>query len=371
MNILHLSPVKNWGGGGNHIENLCHELSISNPGIKNIIVIAKNGKFHERLEKSNFKFSTVSLSFNLDPRAIWKFIRLCKREKIDLVHLHGSTALTIAVIASRLAKLPPFVFSKKTIFPIKNRKQTLYKYNHPHIKKILCVSEAAKEVTEKAIRDKNKLVTIYHGTRIDNKSSETPFLLREKLNIPPGNKIVGHIGNHIPAKDLNCWLNAIDHLYNLNERKQISFVQFGSFSNETVLLKEKIKMLGLNKCVHLMGYMENASNFMGQFDIFTISSKSEGLPQVIYEAAWHKTPVIATNVGGIPEFIESNYNGLLSAREDDLTLAQNIEKLLDDPGLGILFAERSYNKLKPPFTAEAMAQSTLQVYRQVLENKKK
>src|SRR5690606_5656034 len=270
--------------------------------------------------------------------------------------------------ATKMAHLPPFVFSKKTVFPIKSRKQTLYKYNHRQIKKILCVSEAAKKVMEAAIQDKTKLITIYHGTRLDNKSTQTPYNLRERLNIPAGNKIVGHIGNHIPAKDLETWILAIDHLYHLIGKKDVSFVQFGSFSNATPGFKKKIKDLGLEDVVHFMGFEEHASNFMGQFDIFTISSKSEGLPQVIYEAAWHKTPVVATNVGGIPEFIESNYNGLLSEREDALSLAKNIAKLLDDPQLGSLYAERSHNKLKPLFTAEAMANATLQVYRQVLES---
>ncbi len=368
MNILHFSPVKNWGGGGNHIENLCFELSKSNPEVNNIVVVAKNGRFHERLEKSRFKYSTVPLAFNLDPRAIWKLIRLCRHENIDLVHLHGSTSLTLAIIASRLAKLPPFIFSKKTMFPIKKRKQTLYKYNHPQIKKILCVSEAAKKITEEAIIDRTKLITIYHGTRIDNKSAVTPFYLRNKLNIPVENKIVGHIGNHIPAKDLQTWISAIDLLYNKREKRQTTYIQFGSFSKDTEFLKQKVMQLGLQDVVHFMGYTENASNFMAQFDLFTISSKSEGLPQVIYEAAWHNVPVVATNVGGIPEFIESNYNGLLSEREDALTLAKNIEKLLDHPSMGKLFAERSYNKLKPPFTAEAMARATLNIYREVLEN---
>src|SRR5690606_36169665 len=156
---------------------------------------------------------------------------------------------------------------------------------------ILCVSGAAKKVTEKAIVDKEKLITIYHGTRIDNKSNQTPFNLREKLNIPAENKIVGHRGNHIPAKDINTLIHAIDHLYNIKNRKDITFVQFGSFSDETPRLKEKIAKSGLGSHVYFMGYIDNASNFIGQFDLLAISSKSEGLPQVVYEAAWHKTPV--------------------------------------------------------------------------------
>src|SRR5690606_37958844 len=213
--------------GGNHIENLCYELSKSNPEVRNIIVVAKNGRFEERLEKSNFHYATIPLAFNLDPRAIWKFIKLCKQEKIDLVHLHGSTSLTLAIIASNLAKLPPFVFSKKTIFPIKNRKQTLYKYNHPQIKKILCVSEAVKKVAERAIKEKEKLITIYHGTRIDNKSTKTDYALRGRLNEPAAIKIVGHIGNQIPAIYLNTLVDVIAYLINIKKRKDIIFVQFG------------------------------------------------------------------------------------------------------------------------------------------------
>ncbi len=366
MNILHLSAVKNWGGGGNHIENLCYELSLSNPEVHNIIVVAKGGQFHQRLKSSNFNFETIPLSMNLDPRALLKFIRLCRKHQIDLVHLHGSTSLTLAVIATKLSSLPPFIFSKKTTFPIKERKQTLYKYNHPQIKKILCVSEGASKVAEKAVKDKSKLKTIYHGTRLDNKSTETPFLLRKKFNIPEDSRIVGHIGNHIKAKDLETWISAIDHLVNKLNYQNISFVQIGTFSKQTPLLFEMLKTFNLEEKVFFTGYLPNASNFLPQMDLLSISSQSEGLPQVIYEAAWHKVPAAGTDVGGIPEFISHNTNGLLSPKKDAAKLAENIAVLLANPDLGKTFAAKSHIKLQPQFTAEYMARQTLEVYREVL-----
>lgn len=369
MNILHLSAVKNWGGGGNHIENLCYELSRSYPEVNNMIVVAKGGQFHDRLKNGWIPYATLPMAMNLDPRALLKFIRLCRKHKIDLVHLHGSTSLSLAVIATKLASLPPFIFSKKTIFPIKERKQTLYKYNHPQIKKILCVSEGAKRVAEKAILDKEKLKTIYHGTRIDNKSKVTPFRLREKFHIPQDHMIVGHIGNHIKAKDLETWIRAINHLINNLEKKNLSFIQIGTFSKITPSIQKMITDFDLERQVHLAGYLPDASNFLPQLDILVISSVSEGLPQVIYEAAWHKIPVAATEVGGIPEFISHNYNGLLSPKKDAKKLAENIAVLLQDPKLGKTFAKRSYEKLQPQFTAEYMARETLNQYREVLKKK--
>lgn len=362
MNILQLSAVKNWGGGGNHIENLCYELSKSSPGVKNFIVVANNGQFHERLKKTNFHYYTVPMSFRLDPRAVYDLIRICRKEKIDLIHIHGSTSLTLAVIAGYFTKLPPCIFSKKTSFPIKNRKRTLFKYNHPNIKKILCVSEKSKEIARPAIQDEGKLVTIYHGTRLDHKSTRTPYKLKEHFQIGSDKKIIGHIGNHIKAKDLYTWISTIDHLVSRKKNRELVFVQIGTFTTETAGIKKRLQELGLQERVYLMGYLPDASNFMSQFDVLMVSSKSEGLPQVIYEAAYHKVPVVSTNVGGIPEFIEDGYNGFLSDQGDAVALAENIERLLQDKEQAENFALRSYVKLIPRFTSAFMAQATLKEY---------
>lgn len=367
MNILHLSAVKNWGGGGNHIENLCYELSKSNPEVKNHIVVAEGGQFHERLKKSDHSFSTLPMAFKLDPRAIFKFIRLCKQYKIDIVHIHGSTSLTLAIIACRIAGLPPYIFSKKTSFPIKNRKRTLYKYNHPNIKKILCVSETTQSVSAASITDQAKLKVIYHGTRIDNKGTDTPFLLREKFDIASSRKIIGNIGNHVKPKDLETWINTIGTIVHKHKIRNLAFVQIGSFTAFTPALQEKIKEQNLEEYIHFLGYCDKASNFMQQFDIFLMTSQSEGLPQVIYEAFYHHIPVVSTNVGGIPEIIDHGVNGFLSPPKDHESLALNLLELLNNEEMAAKFRKISYDKLIPGFTAENMAKETLKQYEKALD----
>ncbi len=368
MYILHVSAVTNWGGGENHIENLCFELKESHPEIKNTILCARNTPFHERLKKSDLNFITAPLKIKIDPRFFLKIGAFCKKEKVDLIHIHEPSALFACILADKLYNLPPFVFSKKTSFPIKQRKKTLYKYNYSKIKKILCVSEETKRVAEKAIANHNKLITIYHGTNLKTKSIETPFLLREKYEIPSDKKVIGSIANHIKAKHLDTWIDVVDTIINKEKKTDYIFVQIGTFSERTEALLDRVKALNLEKHMIFLGYTPNASNFLPQFDISLITSQSEGIPQFIYESMYHKVPVISTNVGGIPEAIEHDINGLLAPVYDSKTLTDHIITLSKDPQLQEEFIQKSYEKLMKNFTTSAMAKQTLEVYKTILDD---
>src|SRR5690606_7230948 len=170
-------------------------------------------------------------------RFILKIGSLCKKKKIDLIHIHDTTALSLAVMADHIYDLPPFVFSKKTSFPIRNRKQTLFKYNYHKIRSILCVSNITLNVTSPSIEDPSRLKVVYHGTRLDNKSESTPFLLREKLNLPSEAKIIVIIANHIWAKQLETLIGVSDILINQQNLTDYYFVQIGSYSGRTEDLK--------------------------------------------------------------------------------------------------------------------------------------
>lgn len=369
LNILHLSATKSWGGGGNHIENLCYELSHSNPEVTNIIVVAADGQFHERLKEGNFLFYTLPLSFKMDPRAIVKFLFLTKKEKIDIVHIHGSTSLSLAVIAAHLRKLPPFILSKKTSFPIQQRKRTLYKYNHSNIRKILCVSDITKEISSENISDKNKLTTIYHGTRIDNKSTETPFRLREKLNIDSNSYIIGNIANHIWPKNLETFIEVANTIVNHQRKRNFHFVQMGIFSRETDRLRSLVEQYDLGENFSFLGFIPDASNFIPQFDVSVITSESEGIPQVIYESFYHEVPVISTDVGGISEAIEHEVNGLLTKVFDFKGISRQILRLIGDDQLKKKFTDRSKKKLFEKFTSTEMARQTLSEYKKIINGR--
>ncbi|MFV8369295.1 glycosyltransferase family 4 protein [Flavobacterium sp. LB2R40] len=366
MTILHISAVKSWGGGENHIETLCYELKQSNPEIKNIVLCVENTLFHERLNKTQIEFQTAPLAYNIDLRFSLKIINLCKTKKVDIIHIHDPSAIALTIIADKFANLPPFLFSKKTSFPIKNKKLTLYKYNYSKIKKYLCVSDETRRITLQSIKDRDKVITVYQGTSVTNKSTATDFLLREKFAIDASKKIVGTIGNHIRAKNLETLIETVNIIVNVKKRTDIIFVQIGSFTERTEDLLTKIKELKLENYIHFLGYVPSASNFIPQFDALLMTSQSEGIPEVIFESFYHKKPVISTNVGGIPEIIQEGINGLLTPKEDFEMLSEKIIYLFNNKELERKFVTLSYEKLISSYTASVMAQKTLKEYQAIL-----
>ena len=369
MKILQLSAIHDWGGGGLHIENLCHELSKMAPEVKNTIMVAAGGEFHKRLADGKIAHATLPLGFNFDPRAVHKIISSCKKEKYDLIHLHGATSLALAVIADHFFELPPFVFSKKTSFPIQNRKRTRYKYNHRKLKKILCVSEATKAICRAGLDRPKRFEVVYHGTRIDNKSEKTPFSLRGKLQLPKETILIGNIANHMPAKDLLTFVKTAHFLISEKSRTDVHFVQIGKFDRNSAKIFQLVKQLKIEKFLTFLNFLPEASNFIPQLDVMLITSENEGVPQVIYESFFHEVPVVSTRAGGIPEVITNKKNGLLADVGDYKALAENLLFLIENRQLIPTFAEVSKNQLLKEFTSEIMAKKTLDIYKKVLHEK--
>lgn len=362
LRILHISATKSWGGGENHLENLCHELW-EFPEVTNYILCAKEGLLHQRLKTGKIPFYTSPLAHKMDPRFFLKIGVLCKKNSINLIHIHDTTALSLTVMADYFYELPPFIFSKKTSFPIKQRRQTLFKYNYPKIKAILCVSEKTREITAKSIQNTEKLKVVFHGTRLGNSYKETHIDLKKQFNLGAQVKIIGNIANHIRAKHLEAFIEVADLLINGEGRKDLFFVQVGRFSNRTQALKNLIKEKKLEQHVKLLGFIPEASQLLPQFDVSLVTSQSEGIPQFIYESFFHEVPIVSTNVGGIPEIIAHRTNGLLADKYDYHTLAQHIVTLSEDTSLQKEFTKTSRRILIEGFTTQKMALQTLEAYK--------
>jgi L-malate glycosyltransferase len=102
-------------------------------------------------------------------------------------------------------------------------------------------------------------------------------------------------------------------------------------------------------------------------DAFVLPSYSESFPMTVLEAMACQVPVIATDVGGIPEMIDSNRNGLLFQPGDPRSLATNLLKILGDRKFASRLAENARAKVSAELSATKMASSTAEMYRRVLE----
>jgi glycosyltransferase involved in cell wall biosynthesis len=111
-----------------------------------------------------------------------------------------------------------------------------------------------------------------------------------------------------------------------------------------------------------MSKVLNASQYLHAFDIYTLPSVKEGFPYAILEAMQAGLPIVATKVGGIPEMIEDQSNGILVQSADSDALAQAIIALLKNKSLAEKFGCQAKNDFENSFSLEKMIKQTENVY---------
>jgi glycosyltransferase involved in cell wall biosynthesis len=130
-------------------------------------------------------------------------------------------------------------------------------------------------------------------------------------------------------------------------------------------LERQIKDYHLEKHVLLAGFRPDVLSLHKAFDIFVMSSVTEGLGTSLLDAMAAGKPIVATRAGGIPEVVAEEETGLLVPPRDHEALADAIVRLLKDAELRRRMGEAARTRARTFFSAERMVQQTLLVYQRV------
>jgi glycosyltransferase involved in cell wall biosynthesis len=131
-------------------------------------------------------------------------------------------------------------------------------------------------------------------------------------------------------------------------------------------LRTQAETLGVSAHVHFMGWRSDVPRVLQALDIYVQPSLSEGLAISILEAAGARLPIVASDVGGIPEVIESETTGLLTPPHDPPALAEGLMRLLADEGLRAQFGAHARAVVEDRFSTAAMVAGYDAVYRRLL-----
>lgn len=221
------------------------------------------------------------------------------------------------------------------IYPYRDKvSYWLTKYVLKNCDYIVAVSCKLKEKAQLIVEGLSNILVIYNGA--DNKKFRPipKELSMQKLGINERNKVIMFIGNLIPIKGVDNLIKAFYNLIEESKRDGISLYLIGDGSEKEKLSK-LIKELKLEKKVLLLGGKshDEIPLWLNIANIFVLTSFSEGFPTVIPEAMMCGIPVIASNVGGIPEIITNNKSGLLIKPGDTRQIKESIKRLLDNDSI--------------------------------------
>jgi glycosyltransferase involved in cell wall biosynthesis len=144
---------------------------------------------------------------------------------------------------------------------------------------------------------------------------------------------------------------------------RLLFVGEGEFRSE---LEKRVKAMGLQEKVHLLGVRPDVPEILNAADVFVLASDWEGNPLSVMEAMAAGTPVISTAVGGVPELIEDSRSGLLVPKGDAEALSRAMSYLLETPEAREVLGKASVERAVELFDARVMTRAYEELYESVL-----
>ncbi len=171
--------------------------------------------------------------------------------------------------------------------------------------------------------------------------------------------LIGWVGRLIPVKAADVFLRALAELRDMSWSAAV--VGDGV---ERCRLERLAATLGLGSRVAFHGKVDDAARLFPAFDLFVLSSRTEGTPIVLFEAMAAGVPVVATAVGGVPDVVSST-EALLVPPQDPVALAQAIRTALLDPGATHARVTAARARLTREFTLARWVARYDAVYQQV------
>jgi glycosyltransferase involved in cell wall biosynthesis len=267
------------------------------------------------------------LGVSVDPTLPFRLATLFLRIGADIVHSHNSQPLVYAAPAAFLARVP-LVHTKHGADLAKGRAAVLRRCAAKLATRYVAVS---RQTAQDAVRGSDVaphlVEVIENGIDIDvyAPSDEARRILRAELQIPPDALVIGTVGRLAAIKNQPLLVRAAAQA--LSPNVHLVLVGEGPHRHE---VEQAIGKLVQPQSVHLLGQRLDVARLLPGFDVFALTSDSEGLPMVVLEAMACAVPVVSTAVGGIPDVLQEDVTGYLVPKGDERALATRLETLLAD-----------------------------------------
>lgn len=355
MKVLHLSSERTWRGGEQQIAYLIDELK--SHGIDSVVALKKGSSFEDHCKKKGIPFEAMSFANEFDFSTALKIKAFAKKQKADIVHIHTAKGHGIGVWSAVFGMDLPIVLSKRTDFPIRDNAFAKFKFNHPAIKKILCVSDKIREIISPGLKDPSKAIAVHSGVDLNKFKFEKKHFFHDLLKLPHDIKLVGNTSAIAPHKDYFTFVKTAKIVCAKNPQVRFLIIGNGPMENE---IRAFVKEQGLEDKVLFTGFLNNLQEVLFNLDVFLITSNEEGLGTSILDAHACKVPVVGTRAGGIPEIVIDKVSGTLREIGDYEALAEAVLARLEDHELF------QAQELVSRFSKEATARKTLEVYKSIL-----
>jgi glycosyltransferase involved in cell wall biosynthesis len=364
LSLFQLDAGKEWRGGQRQSLLLSEALKLSGYSIQ--LCVQPDSPLHKKALEASVPVLPVRMRGEMDVLAIFRLARLMRRKKCRLVHFHDAHSLAMGSAAASLAKVPLRVISRRVDFPLRSNYFSHLKYTKD-IDTLIAVSQNVKEVLIEGGINSEKIRVIPDGIDylLFKKAASSDYLRRE-LSFGPDDFLVGIVAHLADHKGHKYLIKATQILKEKAPKIKVIIVGSGPLRME---LGKQAKEIDVEDIVFFLGFREDIPQILASLDLFVLSSYLEGLGSSIMDAMASRLPVVATNVGGIPELVVHEETGLLVPPRRSTALAKAILRIYENHELGEKLGRKGYELVHRKFSAEAMANKIILEYERIAKEK--
>jgi glycosyltransferase involved in cell wall biosynthesis len=358
MFSLHIDTARTWRGGQSQV--LVTVMGLRALGHRTMLVAHPGGELRQRA-KEGLDLMPLAPKTEMDLGAAWRLSRLVKQLRPDIIHAHDPHGVAMAALAlsmsTQLAK-PPLVASRRVDFRLRGTALSRWKYRQ--VDCFICASDAIRRLLIADGVSEARAITVHDGIDLGRVDAAPPAKLHEDLWLPHHAPLVGNVAALVPHKGQRHLVEAAQLV--VRQVPDARFVIAGEGELRPAL-ERQIKDHHLEKHVLLAGFRPDVLSLHKAFDVFAMSSVTEGLGSSLLDAMACGKPVVATAAGGIPEIVVDDETGVLVPPRDHEAMATAIVRLLKDDGLRRRMGAAGLARVRKRFSAERMVQETVRVYK--------
>lgn len=309
-----------------------------------------------------------------DFHALVDLIKIFREERPHIVHTHTSKAGILGRWAAFVTGVPIIVHTPHG--------HVFWGYFNTYITLIyIFLEKLTARITDKIIalteREKRdhlkyniareyKFSVIHSGVDLRKflNATQNSAEVKAKLGIAKESFVIGTVGRLTHIKGHRYLIEAATKI--VSARKNMVFVILGDGELWTSLRMMALNQ-GINEKVLFLGWRSDVAEIISTFDVFVLPSLNEGMGRVLVEAMAIGKPIVASDVGGIPDLIIHGKNGFLVPPADSEALAMAIMELYRNPTLRINMGQQG-KAMSVSFSVESMIQKIDQLYTDLFKN---
>lgn len=363
MFSLHIDTARTWRGGQNQV--LLTVNGLREMGQRAALVAHPNGELRSRASEG-LELIPIAPRAEMDLGAAWRLSQALKRLRPDVIHAHDPHGVAMASLAlsfgarSAQGYSPALIASRRVDFHLKSNALSKWKYHQ-----VDCFVAASAAIRRMLISDgiaEDRAVTVHEGIDVDRVAAVPPVNVHEAFWLPHQAPVIGNVAALVPHKGQRYLIEAA--LVVVQQVPDARFIILGE-GDLRDQLERLVRERHLEKHVLLPGFRTDVLGCIKGFDLFVLSSLTEGLGTSLLDAMACGKPIVATAAGGIPEVVADGTTGLLVEPRTHQSLAAAIVRMLNDAALRQKMGAAGLARVRERFTVERMVAETAAVYARV------